>query len=330
MFPLYATGGPLDPLLILVLALILDAIIGDPQGLWARVPHPVAIIGKVIETAERKLNRRYRSNWDRRARGALLAAGMTLAAVGLGVLVTELRRLWFWGWTVEAVLVWTLIAQKSLYLHVRAVARALEAEGLEGGRREVSKIVGRDPDSLDVSGVARAAIESCAENFADGVVAPVFWYLLFGFPGLLACKTVNTLDSMIGHRNERYAEFGMVSARLDDAMMLLPARLAGVLIACASAFLPGGLPLSSFHVMRRDHGHHRSPNSGWPEAAMAGGLNLALAGPRRYPGYVAEEKWIGHGRAQATAADIRRALFVMAVACLLNAGMVIAIVSWQG
>jgi len=297
--------------------------------LWQRLPHPVALIGGVIAFLERKLNRNRRSDWDRRLRGALVAAGMTMGAVGLGLLVNELRRVWLWGWLVEAVLVWTLIAQRSLYAHVRAVGRALDAEGLEGGRREVSKIVGRDPESLDESGVARAAIESCAENFADGVVAPVFWYLLFGFPGLLAYKTVNTLDSMIGHRNLRYLEFGMVSARLDDAMNLIPARLAGLLIGCASAFLPGGLPMSSIQVMSRDHGHHRSPNSGWPEAAMAGALGLSLAGPRQYPGYVAQEKWIGHGRAQATAMDIRRALFVMAVACLLNAGAVILVILAQ-
>lgn len=330
MFPLYALGGPVDPLLILLAALVLDALIGDPAWLWRAIPHPVALIGQAIGAFEHKLNRDKRSDRDRRVRGALLAAGLTLAAVGLGILVTELRRRWQWGWAVELVLAWTLIAQRSLFGHVRAVAVALDKGGLPAGRQAVAKIVGRDPDSLDEFGVARAAIESCAENFADAVVAPVLWYVLFGFPGLLAYKTVNTMDSMIGHRSDRYLEFGMVAARLDDAMNLLPARLAGCLLAVAALFVPKGKPLAAFRVMLADHGHHRSPNSGWPEAAMAGGLGLSLAGPRQYPGYVAQEKWIGDGRARATTADIRRALMVMAVACLLDAGLVIAVILVQG
>jgi adenosylcobinamide-phosphate synthase len=330
MFPLHASGGPFDPLMILLAALMVDAVVGDPPWLWRAVPHPVALIGRAASFFERKLNRDNRSDFDRRVRGALVAAGMTLAAVGLGVAVTELRRVWLWGWAVELVLVWTLIAQRSLYSHVSAVALALDKEGLAGGRRAVARIVGRDPDSLDAHGVARAAIESCAENFADAVVAPVFWYLLFGFPGLLAYKTVNTMDSMIGHRTSQYREFGLVAARLDDAMNLLPARLAGFLLALAALFVPRGRPLAALRVMFSDHAHHRSPNSGWPEAAMAGGLGLALAGPRRYPGYIAEERWIGDGRAMATTADIRRALLVMAAACLLDAGLVILVVLAQG
>lgn len=325
MLPLFATGGPADPLLILLAALVLDAVIGDPPALWRLLPHPVALIGRLIAALDRRLNRAERSGLDRRLRGAAVAVGMTLAAVGLGLAVTVLRRRTTWGWAVEILLVWTLLAQKSLFVHVRAVGRALDKEGLAGGRREVARIVGRDPNSLDQYGVARAAIESCAENFADGVVAPVFWCLLFGLPGLLAYKTVNTLDSMIGHRSERYRDFGMVSARLDDAMNLIPARLAGALLALAALFVPGGRPLAAWRVMLRDHGHHRSPNSGWPEAAMAGGLGLALAGPRRYPGYVADEAWIGQGRSQATSLDIRLALMCLVVACLLNGGLVLVL-----
>jgi adenosylcobinamide-phosphate synthase len=218
-----------------------------------------------------------------------------------------------------------LIAQKSLFQHVRAVAHGLDKGGLAGGRWAVSRIVGRDPQSLDDYGVARAAIESCAENFADGVVAPVFWYVLFGFPGLLLYKTANTMDSMIGHLTDRHRDFGLVAARLDDLMNLVPARLAGLLLVLASAFLPGGHPVMAWQVMWRDHKHHRSPNSGWPEGAMAGALDLALAGPRRYTGYAVQEPWIGSGRARATAGDIRRSLFVMVIACLLNAGLVIGI-----
>jgi adenosylcobinamide-phosphate synthase len=329
MFPLYAIGGPVDPLLILLTALVVDGVIGDPPRLWRVIPHPVALIGRAIAACDRKLNRDKRSDIDRRIRGAVTAVVMTLAAILLGIAVTELRRQWHWGAIVEVVLVWSLIAQRSLYDHVRSVAIALEREGLAGGRREVAKIVGRAPDSLDEFGVARAAIESCAENFADGVVAPVFWYLLFGFPGLLACKTINTLDSMIGHRDEHHLEFGMVAARLDDAVMFLPARIAAVLLATATVFVPHGRPATALQVMWRDHGHHRSPNSGWPEAAIAGGLSLSLAGPRQYPGYMAQEKWIGDGRAQATPTDIHRALLAMTAACLLNIGAVVLVLLAQ-
>ncbi|MDR3437577.1 adenosylcobinamide-phosphate synthase CbiB [Telmatospirillum sp.] len=329
MFPLFAAGGPIDPLMVLVGALILDAILGDPPWLWRTIPHPVALIGYLIGFLDDKLNRDRRSEVDRRLRGVLVVIGMVLGAAALGLAVTELRRRWFWGWAIEGVLIWMLIAQRSLFGHVASVARALDREGLAGGRRAVAKIVGRDPESLDQFGVARAAIESCAENFSDAVVAPVFWYVLFGFPGMLVYKTVNTMDSMIGHRSEQYLEFGMAAARLDDAMNLLPARLSGVLLSLACLFVPGGHPVTALRVMWRDHGHHRSPNSGWPESAIAGGLDLSLAGPRKYPGYVAQEKWIGDGRARATTMDIRRALMVLAVACLLDVGLVILAVLAQ-
>jgi len=329
MLPLFATGGPVDPLLILAAALVFDALVGDPPGLWRWLPHPVAVIGRLVDVLDRKLNRAHRPSWDRRLRGALVAVGLTLAAVALGMAVTGLRRNWAWGWAVELVLLWTLLAGRSLFDHVRAVATALAANGLSGGRAAVARIVGRDPNSLDGHGVARAAIESCAENFADAVVAPVFWYLLFGFPGALAYKTINTLDSMIGHPDQRYREFGMVSARLDDVANLLPARLAGLLLVVAALFVPRGRPDRALRVMLSDHGHHRSPNSGWPEAAMAGALDLALAGPRRYAGHAVEERWIGTGRARATAADIRRSLYMLAVAVLLTFGMVVAVIRFN-
>lgn len=327
MLPFFAAGGAVDPLLILAAALILDALLGDPPWLWRRLPHPVALIGRLIDALEGKLNRAKRPSWDRRLRGALVAVGLTLAAVGGGLAVSEWRRHTVWGWAVELLLLWTLLAGHSLFVHVRAVARAIDARGLAAGREMVALIVGRDPDSLDLHGVARAAIESCAENFADAVVAPVFWYLLFGLPGALAYKTINTLDSMIGHRDERYGAFGMVAARLDDAANLLPARLAGLLLVVAALFVPRGRPWAAWRVMLGDHGHHASPNSGWPEAAMAGALDLALAGPRRYAGHAVEERWIGRGRAMATTADIRASLYLMAVGCLLVFGLVVGVMA---
>ena len=226
----------------------------------------------------------------------------------------------------ELLLTVLLVAQRSLFEHVRAVAKALQSDGLEGGREAVSHIVGRDVRQLDTPGVARAAIESCAENYSDAVVAPVFWYVLFGFPGMLVYKSVNTMDSMIGYTTLRHRAFGMTAARLDDALNLIPARLAGLFLAAAAAFVPRAHPLSALRVMWRDAAKHRSPNAGWPEAAMAGSLGLALAGPRRYGDVVIEDPWIGDGRTDATDEDIRRALRVFVVGCLFN-GLVVALLA---
>jgi adenosylcobinamide-phosphate synthase len=205
---------------------------------------------------------------------------------------------------------------------VRAVALALDREGIEAGRRAVAHIVGRDPAQLDEHGVARAAIESLAENFGDAVVAPVFWYVLFGMPGLIIYKAANTMDSMIGHLTPQYRAFGMAAARFDDALNFIPARLAGILIVLAAFFAPKASPWGAFKTMIRDAGKHRSVNAGWPEGAMAGALGLALAGPRRYSQHVVNDPWVGDGRARATVLDIRRGLYVYAVACLINALMI--------
>jgi adenosylcobinamide-phosphate synthase len=325
MIPLFAGGGPVPPVVILLFALALDALIGDPRWLWRALPHPVAIVGWSADKLEVRLNRPNRTRNDRIVRGALVALALVALAVALGVGVTELRRRAAWGWGVELALVWSLMAQRSLFDHVLFVARAMKRNGLAGGRAAVSRIVGRDPDSLDEYGVARAAIESCAENFADGVVAPVFWYVLFGCPGLFAFKTVNTLDSMIGHRNPRFEAFGKLAARLDDVMNLLPARIAGLLLVASSLFVPAGKPFAAAKIMLTDHAHHDSPNSGWPEAAMAGALDLALAGPRHYPGEVVQGRWIGSGRARATLADITRALYMLVIACLIEFGLVVGL-----
>jgi len=324
MLPLFA-GGRMEALALLLAALLIDALIGDPPALWRRLPHPVMLIGRVIHFLDVKLNRESRSGADRRLRGAVVALGMGSGALLLGALVTRLRVTTQYGWVLELVLVWTLIAQKSLFQHVKAVAVGLREGGLMAGRWAVSRIVGRDPQSLDEYGVARAAIESAAENFADGVVAPAFWYVILGFPGLLLYKTANTMDSMIGHKDARHLEFGMVAARLDDLLNLIPARISAFLLVLAMCFSPKGQPAMAWRVMWRDHGHHDSPNSGWPEAAMAGGLGLALAGPRRYGNELIEGKWIGDGRARAEIGDIHRALFTFSVACLLNAGLVLAV-----
>ena len=255
---------------------------------------------------------------------------LALAAIALGVALSALAAAFPLGWILETLIVAVLVAQRSLYDHVLRVQLALQREGLAGGRVAVSQIVGRDPDVLDGFGVARAGIESLAENFSDGIVAPVFFYAVAGLPGLLLYKTVNTLDSMIGHKSSRYLDFGWASARFDDLLNLIPARLAGLLIALASTFVSQGRPDRALRIMWRDAGKHRSPNAGWPEAAMAGALDLALSGPRRYGELVVDDPWLGDGRARATPSDMRRALMVFIAACLLQLLILAALALLKG
>jgi adenosylcobinamide-phosphate synthase len=241
----------------------------------------------------------------------------------LGLALEELCRGSFIGAAVETMLIAVLVAQRSLFEHVAAVANALEIDGLSGGREAVRHIVGRDPMSLDEHGVARAAIESLAENFSDGVVAPVFWYLLLGLPGLFAYKMANTLDSMIGHRTPRYRSFGWSAARLDDVLNAVPALASGLLLAAAAALTKNGRPGHALAMMVRDGRKHHSPNAGWPESAMAGALGLALAGPRRYPEGLVPDPWLGDGSARAGSRDIVRALQVYCLACLVEVSLLL-------
>jgi len=321
---LFASSA-LDPLLLLLAALALDMVVGDLPGAFRFVPHPVVAVGRAVDWFDRRLNRERRDPQTRRVRGVLTVALLVLAAAALGTgLALVLRTLRF-GWAIEVVLVAILLAQRSLFDHVAAVGRALGQGGIVGGREAVRHIVGRDPQSLDEHAVARAAIESLAENFSDGVVAPAFFYALFGLPGLLVYKTANTLDSMIGHTSPRYLQFGWAAARFDDLLNLVPARLSGLLLAAAALAVPEARVAPAFRIMLRDAGKHRSPNAGWPEAATAGALDLALAGPRRYEGVVVNDPWLGDGRARATIADIGRALRLYIIACLLQALLVLAV-----
>ncbi|MBI1245023.1 MAG: cobalamin biosynthesis protein CobD [Alphaproteobacteria bacterium] len=314
-----------EPMLVLLAALALDAVLGEVRWLSGRIGHPVQWIGRLISALELRLNRPQRSPRARRVRGAIVVAIVVLLAAAVAIAVTAFARTRVWGWALEAFVVSLLIAQRSLYDHVADVARALDREGLAGGRIAVARIVGRDPESLDLHGVARAAIESLAENFSDAVVAPVFWYALFGLPGLAFFKAASTLDSMIGHRNERYLDFGRYAARLDTAMNFLPARLSALLVALAALVSPGARPWGAARTAIADARKHRSVNAGWPEGAFAGALDLAIAGPRRYGSLVVDDPWIGSGRARATIADMRRALWLFAVACLVQAGLVAAL-----
>jgi adenosylcobinamide-phosphate synthase len=305
----------------LLLALALDALLGDPRWLWRRVPHPVVAMGRAIT----RLEERWLDDGAPPAEQARRGRTASLLVIGASTLVAfvvqALCQAAPLGWLLLALAMNTLIAARGLYEHVTAVAAGLE-RGLKEGRRAVAHIVGRDPASLDAHGVARAAIESTAENFADGVVAPLLWCALLGLPGMAAYKAINTLDSMIGHRSPRYRHFGRFAARLDDHANWLPARLAAFLILAASLWLPGATPADGWRALWRDAPRHRSPNAGWPEAAIAGALGLSLAGPRRYAGETVDDAWMGAGRAAATPDDIHRALRVLVRSCMLSAFLI--------
>ncbi|MBA4777280.1 MAG: cobalamin biosynthesis protein CobD [Rhizobiales bacterium] len=304
------------------LSLVIERLTGYPVWLFKRIGHPVTWIGSLIALLDKKWNRECASFSQRK--GAGVAA--LLVFVGLTLLVAWLAQstLLFlpFGILLVAVLGASLPAQKSLEQHVEAVAIALEREGVEGGREAVSMIVGRDPQKLDEAAICRAAVESLAENFSDGIVAPAFWLGILGLPGGAAYKAINTADSMIGHRSPRHEAFGWASARLDGLVNLPASRLSGGLFVVAAFFVKGASPGRAVAAIRRDAHHHRSPNAGWPEAALAGALGFALAGPRSYGGQMIEARFMGEGgRAALVAGDIRRALRLVRIADLLLIGL---------
>ena len=319
-------------LVVLLVALILDRVIGDPDWLWRQLSHPVVLFGHAIAFAERRFNRPADAAATRRLKGQIAIAGLLLAAALCGwALARVFGGMGMVGLVLEVLVVSVLLAQKSLADHVAAVATGLRENGLEGGRKAVSMIVGRDPEALDQSAVCRASIESLAENFSDGIVAPALWYAVFGLPGLLAYKMLNTADSMIGHLDERYTDFGRAAAKLDDLANWPAARLSAMLIAAGAGLVKGrGAMRQAAGTALRDSGLHRSPNAGWPEAAMAGALGLALAGPRRYHGeLVMEASLNASGSTQASAQHILEALSVYqraldCLAMLVVAGILVS------
>ncbi len=299
-------------------ALATEAVFGYPDALFRAIRHPVVWIGVLLAWLDRRLNRAAWQPGTRRLLGAVSLAALLLATAAPAAALQAALLPHASGVAVLAVLASALPAQRSLWSHVRAVEDALEREGLAAGRRAVSHIVGRDPESLDAAGVVRAAVESLAENFSDGVVAPAFWGVLLGVPGMVAYKAVNTADSMVGHRTPRHEAFGWASARLDDLVNLPASRLAALWLVLAALVQPGADPVAAVRAVWRDARRHRSPNAGWPEAAMAGALGLRLAGPRTYDRVQVNDVWMGDGRAVATPADLRRALALYRRACTIE------------
>ena len=313
-----------------LVALLIEAVAGYPDRLARSIGHPVMWIGALIGAFERRWNRATVPPELRRMLG-IAALLLVVGIVGAVAFIIERGLLMLpFGLIAAGVVGSTLLAQRSLHDHVRRVADALEQRGLAGGREAVSHIVGRDTSSLDEAGVARAAIESLAENFSDGVVAPAFWMIIAGLPGAAIYKAVNTADSMIGHRSPRYQAFGWAAARLDDLINLPASRLSALLITAAAAVTKGASASAAWRAVRRDARRHRSPNAGYPEAAIAGALGLALAGPRSYDGVRVDDAVIGDGRREAKVADIRAALelyrradgFLIAVVAALAAALI--------
>jgi adenosylcobinamide-phosphate synthase len=299
-------------------ALTLEALVGYPAWLYRAIGHPVSWAGALIGWLDRRFNREDETPTARRVAGVVALAVLLAVTVFLAHAVQNLLGGGAIGLAVLVLLASSLPAQRSLHHHVMDVATGLERDGLAGGRAAVSLIVGRNPDSLDEAGVARAAVESLAENFSDGVVAPAFWLAVAGLPGGAAYKAVNTADSMIGHRTPRYEHFGWAAARFDDLVNLPASRLSALWLILAAFAVEGASPRAAWDAVRRDAGRHRSPNAGWPEAAMAGALGFRLAGPRVYGDKRVEDAFMGDGRADLGAADIRRALRLYQVACVIQ------------
>ncbi|WP_018045252.1 adenosylcobinamide-phosphate synthase CbiB [Methylobacterium sp. 88A] len=318
-----ALAHPPDTLVVLGLALAIEAAAGYPDRLYRALGHPVTWIGRLIGWLDRTLNTG--GGRRRRAAGILgllillgAVAAVSIAGTALAAAAGQIPAMLLLGLACAS-----LPAQRSLHDHVARVARGLRTEGLAGGRREVSMIVGRNPESLDEAGICRAAIESLSENFSDGIVAPAFWIGIGGLPGGALYKAINTADSMIGHRTPRHEAYGWASARLDDLVNLPASRLSAGLIVAACLLHPGASAAGAFHAVRRDAGRHRSPNAGWPEAAMAGALGLRLAGPRMYGADIVDDAWMGNGRAEAGPRDLERALALYRIACAILFGCIV-------
>jgi len=306
-------------------ALLLEAPIGYPTFVYRAIGHPVTWMGALIGRLETRLNRPSAPESQRRMRGILTLAVLLAVTAGAACALDRVCSTGPIGFGVLILAATSLLAQRSLGDHVGAVAVALDRDGLDAGRRAVSMIVGRNPDRLDEAGVARAGIESLAENFSDGIVAPAFWLAVGGLPAAAAYKAANTADSMIGHRTSRYEAFGWAAARLDDVINLPASRLSALLLVLAAS-ATGASPRGAVRAVWQDARRHRSPNAGWPEAAIAGALGLQLAGPRVYGDTLIDDAFMGNGRREATAADITRALRLYRAACAAQWLALLAIV----
>lgn len=301
----------------MLIALAVDAAIGWPNSLFQRIGHPVTWLGALISILERALNRAHWTDTTRRLTGAICAVAIIALTIAISCALIRLFPEGLPRAIAAGLLAWPLVATRSMFDHVAAVARPLAEGNTDAARQAVAMIVGRDPSQLDDPGIARAAIESLAENSCDGIVAPVFWGLVAGLPGIAAYKAINTLDSMIGYRTERYEAFGWAAARIDDLANLIPARVTGLLFAVTSK-----RPVTALRVMAQDARHHRSPNAGWPEAAMAGALGIRLSGPRIYDGAWTKDPYVNASCPDPEPKDLSRGLSLYLRAMLAMAALI--------
>jgi adenosylcobinamide-phosphate synthase len=317
------SGAAMSFALMMLVAIGFDLALGWPARLYAVIGHPVTWIGALIGALDRALNHDSAGQAQRRLAGVVCAITVIALVAGLAFGMQGLLPSTWFGILLGGILAWPFVALRSMYTHVADVVSPLQVNDLAKAQYAVSMIVGRNTAVLDAAGVARAAMESLAENTSDGIVAPLFWGAIFGLPGIAGYKAINTLDSMIGHRTPRFEAFGWASARIDDLVNLIPARLTGVLFALTSAN-----PKTALKVMWRDAGLHRSPNAGWPEAAMAAGLGVRLSGPRVYHGHVAQEPWVNGTSPDPSAQDLQRglALYGRAMALLALGLAVLALI----
>lgn len=320
-FGLLGGASAFDPLVLLLGAMGVDALFGGFRGL----PHPEGGLRRFVAGLEAKLNRERRTPMDRAVRGFFVAFLVIALTIVASVGVAWLTRHHQYGWVLEGALIALLINQRGCNSRIRRVGIALAKGNLEAARDALRPMVARDAGQMDGHTVARVALEAGAVNLSAGVVAPVFWYVLFGFPGLALSRALSVMDSVIGHATPRYRAFGMSADRLDGIVQLIPARLAGLFLVLAALFSPQTRPGGALKVMLRDAGKYYSTNAGWPVAAVAGALNLALGGARQYAARTVKDPWVGDGTARAEPVHVRRGLYLLTVGCLLNAMLVAAL-----
>jgi len=320
MFTFGLAEGPraFDPLVLLLLAMILEGLASSARVMFQHFPSLLSIVSNIILFLDRKLNRKHRSPMDRAIRGVLVTIFVILLCLGLSTGVLWVAGHIHYGWTLELILTASLLTQSQAYGEARSLAKHISASRLHEARASIEGITGQNAAQLDEHAVCRIAIESTTEKLVAGVVGPVFWFILFGFPGLLISRAVHTIATKLDHPTDAYRAFGLTAGRLNDALMFIPARLACLLVAVAAAFAPTAHPGQAMKTMGRDAGKYPSVNLGWPLAAMAGALSLSLAGPRPQQPKYQNIPWIGDGTARATPQDISRALYIYGVACLIN------------
>jgi adenosylcobinamide-phosphate synthase len=318
LFGISDHAGGFDPLILLLMAMVIETYAGQLRFLTRLTGHPLALIENMVSWFDRKLNRETRSQMDRAVRGSIAAIVVIAVSGGVGWGFAWLSQTLPFAWIFETILLVMLISQRGTYTAVRKVGLALRDQGLEVARQAITPLIKEASAKMDGHGVARAAIETSCMLLTTRAVAPVFWYVLFGFPGLLIYQAVAVMNEELGHKTDKHRAFGFTAARLYDILLIIPAQLSGLFVVLASLFVPTANPAGALKTMLRDARKFRSYNLGVALGAVAGAFNLALGGPRKFTQETKNDPWIGDGTAQATPQDIRRSLYLFAVACLLN------------